>query len=232
METLGEPEIATVVISKSVPSTTTLPHVPKHLIYPIDYDTIDPSLISTEAYITDFGQSFDVTSHPLPTDLGIPIDYRAPEIALNQPAGVEMDLWSLGCTLFEIRTGQKLFNIFQLMGFDEKEYLFELSSVLGKPPAWSWLVPWYDRLSASKADLELGASGGMGTSRDERCHAIRGRLEAAQRGTEKDGPLGAHIALSEDKTRLLADLLERLLKWVPEERLEAREVLEHGWFET
>ena len=53
IEILGEPEIATVVISKSVPSTTTLPHVPKHLIYPIDYDTIDPSLISTEAYIAD-----------------------------------------------------------------------------------------------------------------------------------------------------------------------------------
>lgn len=37
-------------------------------------------------------------------------EYIAPELLLGAPVGVELDLWSLGCTLFEILTGRMLFS--------------------------------------------------------------------------------------------------------------------------
>lgn len=37
-------------------------------------------------------------------------EYIAPELLLGAPVGVEMDLWSLGCTVFEMLTGRLLFS--------------------------------------------------------------------------------------------------------------------------
>ncbi len=36
-------------------------------------------------------------------------EYIAPELLLGAPVGVEIDLWSLGCTVFEMLTGRMLF---------------------------------------------------------------------------------------------------------------------------
>lgn len=47
--------------------------------------------------------------------------------------GQEMDLWSLACTLYEVRVGQQLFDVPQLIGVDERDYEEEISTVLGKP---------------------------------------------------------------------------------------------------
>lgn len=225
-----------------MPSTTVLPHVPKYLVYPIDYDGVDASLILANAYITDFGQSFDVSKEPLPTSFGIPVDYRAPEMVLNHTstvtAGTEMDLWSLGCSLFEIRTGQKLFNVFQLLGLDEMEYLLEIAALLGNPRATasSWLLPWEEKLRArlsaseSRGDFGKGVEIETETSEASRLKLIRERIEATHLHSGKNRPPGAHLALSENEVQTLSDLLERLLRWEPEQRLVARDVLEHDWF--
>ena len=37
-------------------------------------------------------------------------EYIAPELLLGAPVGVEMDLWSVGCTVFEMLTGRMLFS--------------------------------------------------------------------------------------------------------------------------
>jgi serine/threonine protein kinase len=36
-------------------------------------------------------------------------EYRAPEVIIGAPLGVEVDLWGLGCTVFEMLTGRLLF---------------------------------------------------------------------------------------------------------------------------
>lgn len=46
----------------------------------------------------------------------------------------------------------------------------------------------------------------------------------------RDGPEGIQCSISEEEASLFADLLAKLLKYPPKERLSARTALEHSWF--
>jgi serine/threonine-protein kinase SRPK3 len=57
--------------------------------------------------IIDFGVAFHQDqSSP---DIGTPKIYCAPEFLFDHARSVSSDIWALGCTLFEIRTGASLF---------------------------------------------------------------------------------------------------------------------------
>ncbi|KAH9515339.1 hypothetical protein Btru_014188 [Bulinus truncatus] len=58
------------------------------------------------------------------------LSYRAPEVHLGMPFGLEIDMWSLGCVLFECYTGQTLFS-----GVDKQDFFQKIISLLGPPPA-------------------------------------------------------------------------------------------------
>eukprot|EP01134_Creolimax_fragrantissima_P006201 CFRG6201T1 len=55
--------------------------------------------------------------------------YRAPEVILGLEYGTSIDMWSLGCILAEMYTGQPLFP-----GEDETDQLFSIMEVLGHIP--------------------------------------------------------------------------------------------------
>lgn len=111
---------------------------PKYLVYPIDFLTLDPELVLTTVHIADLATAFDI-SQPIEREgVCIPVDYRAPEIALDTSFGIGNDLWSLGCTLFEIRTGCKFLEMTMFFGFSVAEYLVELGLILGRPPTVWW----------------------------------------------------------------------------------------------
>ncbi|VDK20585.1 unnamed protein product [Taenia asiatica] len=57
--------------------------------------------------------------------------YRAPEVLLNLDYGLSIDMWSLGCILVEMHTGEPLFS-----GSNELEQLLQIVEVLGLPPLW------------------------------------------------------------------------------------------------
>ncbi len=101
-------------------------------------DAIKPNKLTTgSACLTDFGESFQMATPP--TDLGTPQVYCAPEQILEQKISKGCDLWALGCTLFEIRTGRKLFDTFD---DDADEYLCKVASLLGKYPEPWWTETW------------------------------------------------------------------------------------------
>ncbi|ROL48228.1 Dual specificity tyrosine-phosphorylation-regulated kinase 4 [Anabarilius grahami] len=54
--------------------------------------------------------------------------YRAPELLLRQPYGTAIDMWSLGCVLAELHTGQPIFT-----GRNELDQLSCIMQVLGMP---------------------------------------------------------------------------------------------------
>lgn len=55
--------------------------------------------------------------------------YRSPEVLLGLPYNLAIDMWSLGCILVEMHTGEPLFS-----GSDEIDQMNKIVEVLGVPP--------------------------------------------------------------------------------------------------
>ena len=54
--------------------------------------------------------------------------YRSPEVILGLEYGVTIDMWSLGCILVEMHTGEPLFN-----GTDEYDQIRRIVEMRGLP---------------------------------------------------------------------------------------------------
>lgn len=55
--------------------------------------------------------------------------YRSPEVLLGIPYDMSIDMWSLGCILIEMHTGEPLFS-----GVNEFDQMMKIVEVLGVPP--------------------------------------------------------------------------------------------------
>ncbi|KAL0929552.1 serine/threonine-protein kinase SRPK3 [Colletotrichum truncatum] len=221
---LEVPETTDIIIRKDAHLTSNIPHAPKYLVYPVDFGSIDAEFVLPRANIIDFGQSFNL-SHP-PASYGIPTNYSAPEVVLDHRGTAAMDMWSLGCTLYEIRLGQRLFDVFQLIDTRKEDYVNEVASLLGKPPGrWAEFFEQDD-------EAELDVSPDHPYLQEERVYSIYEKLASRHdcRGQDCDHP--RFQVISETEAADLADLLEKLLKYQAEERLSVREVLKHSWFNT
>jgi serine/threonine protein kinase len=115
------------------PTETT---APEYLVCPVDFYKVDPRFTTGQAYIIDFWESFEASDPP--ADLGIPEAYCSAELVLDKVVSTGSDLWALGCTLFEIRTGRKLFDMFD---DDMDSHLYYMVLLLGKLPE-PWWTAW------------------------------------------------------------------------------------------
>ncbi|KAH9895481.1 kinase-like domain-containing protein [Xylariomycetidae sp. FL2044] len=318
----GQPETARVTTISE--KEHDLPIAPQYLVYPILWGDVtqgpsDKQLITGKACVIDLGEAFE-TSDP-PSEIGIPQSYCAPEYELEKKVGgAAIDLWALGCTIFEIRTGRRLFGTFD---GELDDYLWIMALVLGKLPEPWWSETWEGRRNVfvdeveedgkvieirknydsydgdvdrenerrvrearrpllihdddsdveplepledsedsedemnvandfDEADKEMidihgneHACDGDATQEEEPKDQVRPRRRAwtkpnprSLRESIKEG----HFFESEDcwhhepkeisdaEAESLADLLGKLLKYLPEERSGAAEVLEHPWF--
>lgn len=227
LESLEEPYVTSVHVRQEADLPSELPpYAPIHLVYPIDFTNADEDLILPFAHIIDFGQSFDV-SRLQPATYGIPLDYAAPEVVLDNRMTAAMDIWSLGCTLFEMRVGKQLFNVFQLLAKRKVDYVDEIATLLGRPPE-----PWAEEYFESDDESGEDSIPSQNFSREERVRSIYNRLSKCHDCVApKCGHPGFRI-ISETEAADLADLLEQLLRYKPEERLGTEEVLKHPWFNT
>lgn len=55
--------------------------------------------------------------------------YRSPEVLLGLKYTHKIDIWSLGCVLVELHTGEPLFG-----GKDQLDQMFRIVTLLGLPP--------------------------------------------------------------------------------------------------
>lgn len=215
---------------------------PTYLVYPISWHSVDKHYFSNRPCVTDFGEAFKCTD--LPEQLGIPPPYRSPELFLEKDrpdlAGFSTDLWALGCTLFEIRTGRRLFSLFD---DDDDSYLDAMVEILGIMPEPWWSTTWEGRAQvyADEPD-ELGRAVFVREEkqRDEAkttyhpsvaqgARSLQEKLAAGVWYMSDDAPEATHREISSVETKLFADLLGQLLRWKPEERVSAEKILSHEW---
>jgi serine/threonine protein kinase len=230
---LGEPRLNPVLDADSGKEHT-LSTAPRYLVYPIAWENIDVKFVLKTAKMIDFGECFHISNPP--EDVGTPGYYRSPELLLDHKFGIPSDLWALACTLFEIRTGRKLFESFD---DDDDEYLEGMCMVLGRLPEPWWSTTWEARRRCFQDEPD---ENGRAIPVDDSQTEIHANVhvsvpQGARSLVDKlgpglwymDGPRFNKGILDEEKL-VFADLLGRLLKLEPDERISAQEASQHQWF--
>lgn len=131
--------------------------------------------------------------------------YRAPEVILGVPYTTSIDVWSLGCVLFELYTGTPLFP-----GENESDQLLCIIEILGSPPihlsmqAQNWSC-YFDDCGQAKSKFNS-----------------RGLLKQA-------GSRSLSNILKVPDADFYS-LIDSCLKWDPEDRIKAEVALNSPYF--
>lgn len=152
--------------------------------------------------------------------------YRCPELLLGERTyDSAVDVWSCGCVLGELLTGQALFP-----GQGEADQLKLICAVLGWPheAAWKGITtkPNYatmigNRLAQLNNDSESGNSDASRSEHNLELHGIRRRFH---RTASHAGNASLFLSAAG------CDLLASLLRYDPHQRISARQALDHAWF--
>lgn len=123
--------------------------------------------------------------------------YRAPEIVIEAGYDKAIDIWSVGCILYELLTGNPLFP-----ANSENELFRMYVEVMGMPP------------------MEFIMKG----KRKQYYVEVSGKLrKPAQPGIR---PISLLLEKFDEK---ISDLVDRCIRWAPEDRMDAEEGLQHVW---
>lgn len=230
---LGAPETENVRTRDGQPPG---PHAPAMLAAPIQNSKMsNAELLQESIIISDFGQSYIVASPPSSYEPGTVLNYQSPEARFEGRVGFEADIWALGCAIFEIRAGSALFESFTGSDID---VLRQTVETLGRLPD-----PWWNAFK--QRPLWFEEDGQPKSEQDQECagvilKAYKSSIRAKLREIGKqDDPTfedeGSMIEMSgarlpEAEVELLGDLLEKMLKYSPGERIRIQDVIRHPWF--
>ncbi|OSS54251.1 hypothetical protein B5807_00396 [Epicoccum nigrum] len=180
--------------------------------------------------LADFGTAVDKRDNIERTEYLVSRFYRAPEIILGMEIGYAVDMWAVGCTVYELWTGKILFTgrsnnqmikaFMDCLGWPTEKLLKKglLNNVLehfeaGPPLKFiSREVDQYNQLSVRKIEQQKKVS------RD-----IKTRVHDAARGIAQGGPSAAEL-------NDFADLLNGTLHMNVEKRMQPKEALAHKFF--
>ncbi|KXN81007.1 Serine/threonine-protein kinase SRPK [Leucoagaricus sp. SymC.cos] len=230
---LGDPETENV---RTRDGQSPGPHAPAMLVEPIQNSRIsNATLLQDSIIVSDFGQSYVVASQPSSYEPGTVLNYLSPEARFEGRVGLETDVWALGYAIFEIRAGVALFE--PLLGSDV-DILRQTVETLGRLPdpwwgAFKQRALWFEEDGQPKSERDQERAGLLLKAYRS---SIRAKLRAIGEQdvppSEDEGPMidKPGVQLSEKEFELLGDLLEKMLKYRPEERIRIQDVIRHPWF--
>ncbi|KAK9247894.1 CMGC/SRPK protein kinase [Lipomyces tetrasporus] len=221
---------------------------PEYLVAPANLSNLESKWLAEKILLVDFGQSF-MLQQPPHNDVGITMSYCAPEVYFDGKRTVWSDIWALGCMIFEIRAGCQLFESF-LGG--PHEVILQIVETLGKLPE-PWWNSWEKRhvyfdedgkpikgpdICFSAEHPLIGQIRDIGAE-ESRVITDEGTIDEnllkntvpAEPETESIfEPRGTR--LTEAEVEVFGDLLRKVLKYNPEERLQIEKIVKHAWFMT
>lgn len=230
---LGDPETENVRTHDGQPPS---PHAPTMLVAPVPNSKMsDATLLQENIVISDFGQSYIFASPPSSYEPGTVLNYQPPEARFEGRVGFETDIWALGCAIFEINAGFALFDPFLASDID---ILRQMVETLGRlpDPWWSAFKEraiWFEEDGQPKSEQDQERSGVLLTAyKDSIKMKLLGIGEEDDPSLEDEGSMieKPGVRLREEEVALLADLLEKMLKYIPEERLRIQDVIQHPYF--
>lgn len=230
---LGDPETENVVTRDGKPPS---PHAPAMLVAPIQNDIISrASLLQESIIISDFGQSY-IAACPLSSyEPGTMLSYQPPEARFELRAGLEADIWTLGCVIFEIRAGFSLFESFLGSDIDVLKQTVETHGRLPDPRsgAFKQRALWFGEDGQPMSEQDQDRAGVL-----LKAYRTSIRMKLLEIGkqddppSEDEGPMieNSGVRLPDEEVDLLADLLQKMLKYSPEERICIQYVIRRPWF--
>lgn len=204
---LGPPKTEPLFLRNGTPAPG---FAPSYVVDAINYPLLDLGLLSGNVVITDFGEAFFEDS--VPEDLGTPASYVGPEILFGFPPSYTVDLWALGCLLFNMHTS-RLFVSTMFLPFEEA--VEGAVRAIGALPR-EWIDSYYNK--------EVS----MRTESGEEMHWFD---EIVERTRDLKSLLLEHMPeLSEAEHDTFLGLLKSVLIFEPAKRLSAADVAVHPWF--
>ncbi|CDH55852.1 serine threonine-protein kinase afc3 [Lichtheimia corymbifera JMRC:FSU:9682] len=131
--------------------------------------------------------------------------YRAPEVILGLGWSYPCDIWSIGCVVMEMSTGNALFDTRN----DDGEHLAMMEKVLGSFP---------------KSMIQKASSQSQQYFNDD------GRVHPTQLHNQVEA-LDAMVIPESEHCRLFIDLMHMVLALDPSKRITAEEALQHPFFD-
>lgn len=149
--------------------------------------------------------------------------YRSPEVLLGCSYSTEIDMWSLGCILVEMHTGEPLFS-----GQDEGDHIVKIFELLGPPPA--------HMIQSGTKGLKYfraNSDGSAGYVLRDPPRTLRHRTLDEVLGVETGGPDGRRLnepGHSVTDYLKLKDLIIKMLAYNPAERITPFQAISHSFF--
>eukprot|EP01025_Chloroclados_australasicus_P015951 TRINITY_DN1778_c0_g1_i3.p1 TRINITY_DN1778_c0_g1~~TRINITY_DN1778_c0_g1_i3.p1 ORF type:complete len:480 (+),score=45.25 TRINITY_DN1778_c0_g1_i3:147-1586(+) len=175
----------------------------------------EPTFEDFDVKLIDFG-NFSQAGWFQPNYIPQTPNYRSPEAILGYPEAPEMDMWSLGCVMFELLTGETLFDVQECKQLVANlDHLHQMQQLLGPCPKKVSIGGHHSR-------LYFTPNGQLhGTIKDH--NSMTGLLRHLI--TVK------YAFLFKNHQELLAffDFLSGCLCYDPAKRITAEEALEHPW---
>eukprot|EP00163_Fabomonas_tropica_P030479 TRINITY_DN689_c0_g1_i1.p1 TRINITY_DN689_c0_g1~~TRINITY_DN689_c0_g1_i1.p1 ORF type:complete len:722 (-),score=145.29 TRINITY_DN689_c0_g1_i1:105-2270(-) len=156
--------------------------------------------------------------------------YRSPEVLMELPYSTAIDMWSLGCIMVEMHTGEPLF-----AGTNEVEQLYKICEIMGLPdeqmimnsPKVQNQKMFFERRENAKGKLTWQTKGdGRGVRMTKKdLDTIVGVYTGGPGGRRANEP--GHTVTDYLKFR---DLVRRMLELNPDKRIRPHEALKHPFF--
>ncbi|KAL5332307.1 kinase-like domain-containing protein [Aspergillus crustosus] len=210
------------------------PCPPEYMVYlGEDNEYAVKDFVTDQLCVIDWGESHH-SSNPPEYGTGIPLSYASPELALDRKCGPASDIWALACTMYEIRSGNRLFPVHNDCYCS---YMYQLVKVLGIPPESIW-EPYYEHWKAGLFAVdedaypdalvigmtELGGTAAFNRTADKHLNKRIFQMVSSPDPSPEDR------LVPEDEKPLFKDLIVQMLEWDPEKRPSIQEVLQHPWF--
>jgi serine/threonine-protein kinase SRPK3 len=165
---------------------------------------------SSNVLIADFGEAFFKDN--VPKGLGTPASFSGPEMLFGYPPSYAVDLWALGCLIFEIHTFSVLLSTF--FGSSEEALAMAIETVGALPEEWQ------DSCYFKDNPLE--------TNPGEKHRWFDDQIQRVR--TLDSQILEKMPGLSQDQHAAFLQLLKSIMVFEPSHRLPAAEVGKHSWF--
>jgi cyclin-dependent kinase 6 len=164
--------------------------------------------------LTDFGLARIYDFNSLLTTTVVTLWYRAPEVLLGTTYATPVDVWSAGCILAELTSGQALFP-----GRNETDQLARIFSVLGTPSE----VDWPEDSPVLRNNFSYSRPQSLREGLPEIGSHAKDLLEVASQTLR---PL---LLVNFPTTN--HDFFQKMLHFDPKKRITASQALKHPYFE-